>query len=355
MVKFKYCVKVKILLIQPDCRSYRVKLFEELTLSYESFYLLHFGNDIGNENIRSYKGNYFKFSFNRIHWIAKLHKIIKEFDVIIVGFDPHWINLFFSAFYYNKKIIYWGHGTGNSRIIRVIRGFLAKRAKSLITYDLNGKSELMGLGVDPNKIFVAHNTQYVPNHEDLSGNAKDLFLFTGRIQKRKALEEVLEAFALVRKLLPKDVKIVIIGDGRFIDELKLKSKILNLENETKFLSGTTDDTILKEYFAKAYAYVSPGHVGLGVLHSFAYGVPVITYSGRNHAPEFSNIENDINGYIVQPNVKSLASALIKITQSNHYRILGSKAYEHFINKRTISNMINAFKAAIEYDKSKNIN
>ena len=61
---------------------------------------------------------------------------------------------------------------------------------------------------------------------------------------------------------------------------------LDLESQVEFFLNF-DDFVLKSHFSNAIAYVSPGHVGLGVVHAFAYGVPVITISSFKHAPEFS--------------------------------------------------------------------
>ncbi|GAA4440098.1 hypothetical protein GCM10023188_36970 [Pontibacter saemangeumensis] len=337
---------MRVLFIQPDCRQYRVKLFEELSRSLKGTELLHFGPRKFSESKELQEINASKFNFRKFHWVSGLYKIVKNYDTVVVGFDPHWLNIFFLSVFFRKKIIYWGHGTSKTQYLNSLRRFVGRRARAIVTYDENGKADIIKLGIDPDRVFVANNTQFVSNSENLSSETKDCFVFVGRIQPRKRIEDFIAAFALVRHKLPKQLRIVIIGDGDHRSVLKSIAIKLGVENYVEFVVGTTEEEDLKTYFSKAYAYVSPGHVGLGVLHSFAYGVPVITYKGDHHAPEYSNILQAVTGILVRPNVPDLAEALVSVVKDENYKMLGHNAYVHYQENRKISQMVNAFQNAI---------
>ena len=337
---------MRVLFIQPDCRQYRVKLFDELARSLEGLELLHFGPRKFSERKDLLESKVPKINFMKFHWVSGLYKIVRSYDAVVVGFDPHWLNVFFLSVFFRRKIVYWGHGTSKTPYLNPLRGFVGKRAKAIVTYDDNGKKDILKLGIDPSRVFVANNTQYVSNSEDLSSTVKNSFVFVGRLQPRKLIEDLIIAFAQIKDDLPKGSETVIIGDGSHVTQLRSLAAKLQVEQYVRFIKGTTDEEELKSYFARAYAYVSPGHVGLGVLHSFAYGVPVITYEGTQHAPEYSNIVNGETGIVVKPGVENLALALRNSIQNNNYQQLGAKAYQHYRNNRNIFQMVAAFKEAI---------
>ncbi len=339
---------MKVLFIQPGCREYRVKLFEELSKAMGGIDLLHFGprKFFGSQGVS--ESNAAKIKVSKFHWIMGLHKQVKSYDAVVGMFDPHWLNVFLLPLFFNKKIVYWGHGKGKSPVLNMVRRVLGKRAKAVITYDEKGKADLVKLGIDTEKVFIANNTQHVANSSDLSTAPKNCFIYVGRIQARKRVEDLLEAFEKVQNALPAETRIVIIGDGELLPNLKEKANQLKITDSVDFVKGTTDAAILKSYFSKAYAYVSPGHVGLGVLHSFAYGVPVITYKGDHHAPEYHNIADKATGFIVEPTADRLAQALTTVTKDENYKEMGHRAYIHYSQQRKIEQMVDAFKEAICY-------
>jgi glycosyltransferase involved in cell wall biosynthesis len=145
-----------------------------------------------------------------------------------------------------------------------------------------------------------------------------------------------------------DIFIQIVGEGKENEVLKNLAKNLNIENRVKFLGSIIDEDTLKNIFHKSLAYVSPGHVGLGVLHSFAYGIPVVTIKHKYHAPEYDNI-NKNNSILYNGSINELANVLkqLVLDQDLSYR-LGRNAYNHYSTKRTMTLMVQSFVKAIEY-------
>ena len=339
---------LNILVIQPDCREYRVPLFKSLA-SFFRVSILHFGEKkftnhehITEVDMKLKKAASFKY-------IYSLNKECNKYDCIVPVFDPHWLNCFFLPLLTKKPVIFWGHGVGHSKLISYVRRRVGKKAKALIAYDEAGKQSLIDIGMNPQKLFIAPNTMHVYNTINFAEEEKNEILYVGRLQKRKELDLLIRCFANIQERLPKNIRLKILGNG---DDILLELKELvekhNLTNKVIFVKGTTDQKKLAQQFKKAYCYASPGHVGLGVLHSFAYGVPVITFRERDHAPEVSNIEHGLNGELVKGGIKEFGDSLVKLINSGSYRNLGNNAYLHYSNKRTINHMVDGFKEAIKY-------
>lgn len=339
----------KILIIQPACPPYRVAFFLALATKIGEFSLLHFGSPIKfNEDsgIEEIQGDLIKIG--NLNYIKNLHIILKDFNLIISVFDPHWINAFLlPVFYPNKKILLWGHGMGNSKLINKIRIILLNKAAGLITYNQAGKDDFVNEGIPSFKVFVAPNSQKVPNSQNTSKYPKNSFLFVGRLQRRKKIDLLLKAF----KENQFDIKgyvINIIGNGREEKEfLQRQVEDLGITESVKFINGTIDDDVLLSNFQKAFAYVSPGAVGLGVLHSFAYGVPVVTIKNMGHGPEASNILNFENG-IIGRDYEDFSFQLNEIIKNDLYKYLGDNAFTHFKKNRSIENMVQGFLKAINF-------
>lgn len=116
-----------------------------------------------------------------------------------------------------------------------------------------------------------------------------------------------------------------------------------------FVNGTTNNDILLGYFAESMYYVSPGAVGLGDLHSFAYGVPVLTMEDENHGPEVENIKQNINGYVFKDQF-DFNDKIIEFLEKSKYAQMGSNAYVFYTDERSINNMVLGFINALSIDQ-----
>ena len=338
--------KLKILFIQPNCRSYRIAFFNGMAKHYSRIDLLHFGEKKvfnTNSQVNELETPYL-FSFWSMYYVSKLRKVTKGFDVVIVGFDPHWLNIFFLPLFLKGKVIYWGHGLGKNKYLGRLRKFMFRQSLGLILYHKRNTADLTKKGLDKRKLYSANNTLHVSNSINTSKNEdKYYFLYVGRLQRRKELDKVLHAI-LDLKIKGIEKRVVILGDGN-----QEKNRLMEIVNENNlndlvsFISGTTDDDTLKTIFEKAIAYVSPGHVGLGVLHSFSYGVPVITFRDRSHAPEYQNIIHNYNGYLLT-NENEFSNTLSKSIDT--FRELGENAFTTYSEEAKMDIMVNDFVNAI---------
>lgn len=340
----------RILIVQPTIAAYRIPFFLQLAESIGHISVLHFDESysfLNEENIDEIRGT--TKSIFGLKYVSGLRKWLKRFDVVIVFFDPHWPNLFLlPLFKKNLRVILWGHGFGRSNLINQLRLFVLERADAMITYDENGKNEITARKHRlSSKIFVAPNTIDVTNSQNTSYAEKNSFLYVGRLQRRKKLDVFLKIYAELA-LIDRKIVFNILGNGLEEEKLlKNLAKDLGISEGVNFIPGTSDPDVLLRYFKTAYSYISPGAVGLGVLHAFSYGVPVLTMEGADHGPEVSNIINGINGYLTHDE-EALKKAVTKIVDNSDHIKMGSNAFHHYSEKRQLDNMIGGFLTAIDY-------
>lgn len=320
----------KVSIIQPVLRNYRTKLFEFISNYHEVEVFFYKFSEVAQEDSsfeikKLYPKDILPLRSSSSSWIAA-----KESNVLIVGFDLR--NVFFWQCLINKnlrnKTLLWGHGPGKSRLFRVVRGWLIKFFPAIVVYEKAGFEWVVATGLERDKVFLSNNTMWISNSLDTSSYEKKKFIYTGRIQERKELNVLIDAYKIYKSRFSGVYDLLIVGDGEA--DVKLKEKCEGDEDliNVKFVSATYDEDELLGYFRESAAYISPGHVGLGVLHAFSYGVPVVTFRDRRHAPEFSWVKDSVNGKVLPPDVVSLAECLLDIESNKDiWEKMGESAYQ----------------------------
>lgn len=274
------------------------------------------------------------------------------FDIVIV--DPNLRMLDYYRFYNKrwwKKLIGWGHLTGRTsgnKIAECVRYLFFKKFSALVFYEAGTRDVYLTHGFNKDKLFVANNTQYVDPSTVRPDEERLYFLYVGRIQERKGLDMALYAFSQLKKEYhDSDLKFVIVGGGND-SALKQIVQKEGIGDAVQFVGPVHDQRVLGELFSCAMAYVSPGHVGLGVLHSFACAVPVITCLGRLHSVEISNCNPD-NSLIVPYTVDDVKMAMEKIyIDKALQRKMSQSAYKYYNEFCTIDKMVDGIDDAIRY-------
>ena len=312
--------------------KYDIKLkFRHIRLSYKTFYGLRYVKGMGA--VRP-----------------------EEYDAIILAPNLRMLN--FYRFYNKKywhKLIGWGHHKGctsGNRIAAAFRNRMFKKFAALIFYDYDTCEDYKRNGYDPAKLYVANNTQYVDlSKVDLTA-ARDSFLYVGRIQERKSVDMALRAFARLKKEVPSDgLKFRVVGGGES-EALKTLVQEKGVVDDVEFTGPIHDEEKLAEVFNAAYAYVSPGHVGLGVLHSLAFGVPVITCLGRKHSVEIANCMEE-NSFVVEYSDEAVAGAMRRLfTEKGLWQKMSRSAHQYYKESCTIDVMVDGVDNALKYVMSK---
>jgi glycosyltransferase involved in cell wall biosynthesis len=280
-----------------------------------------------------------------------IRKLMMRADATIAMFDLGWPSyvipaLLPRAWRGSGRFILWGHRYGSRPFANRLREVFMKRADALLMYGDEHHERMFAAGIDPAKVFVAPNTMDVPNHQDFSAQPKSTILYVGRLQDRKRLELAISQFARLMPLIPPHIMFEIIGDGPPETQYKAQVAALGIQGRVRFLGRIDDNAVLAQHFSKAIAYISPGPVGLAVLHSFAFGVPVLTLRNGYHGPEFHNLNAD-NSIVADTEVEFGDALNRLIVDPGLASRLGKNAYQRYANERTIDNMVCGFRRAID--------
>jgi glycosyltransferase involved in cell wall biosynthesis len=338
-----------ILIIQNKIPHYRKTFYNVLAKNY-NITIIHSGRASTSQDN---KYNEIIVPILRIGSFIFQRSVIKEalsskYDAIIAMFDLWWIyNNILPLLVKGIPVIYWGHRYGKNLLANITRNFLMRRTDALILYGDEDIKMMVTNGIPKNKIFVAPNTIHVNKTANSNSISKNSFIYSGRAQKRKQVDELLIAFASAKDDFPPNTKIHIVGEGEENVYLKRLAEQLTISEEVVFHGEILNENALQELFEQAYAYISPGHVGLGVLHSFAYGIPVVTQRNKKHGQEFINLVHGENALIYDEPIE-LINILVNLTQKKTFtKELGNNAYKHYTQRRSLVQMVEGFSDAVD--------
>lgn len=282
---------------------------------------------------------------------------LSVFHIVIFMQNLRIINLWIKTLnpFKRYKLIHWGIGGSSSKglsskrtIISCIRGFLAARADAQVLYT-DFPLKLFSDKVRK-KTFIANNTVYNPNPTDYSDFEKSTFLFIGSLNERKGLDLLINTFHkyLQNNKSSKIDTLIIIGDGPSKIKLLKLVENLGLGKTVIFPGNISDPEIKKQYFIDAVCCISPRQAGLSVLESFSYGVPFITYSDAISGGEHFNIQNNVNGYLVNSPEELFERMEYLGNNPRAAYILGKNAFSHYNNNRKMSDMVDSFVNAFNF-------
>jgi len=205
----------------------------------------------------------------------------------------------------------------------------ARRADHIITLSEHSKRDIVqAYGIPEGKITVTHlgaGIEFFPHDKEKAqerlgqryGIHGDFILYLGRLQARKNLARLVEAYALVRKAgLCQNLVIAGKQDSMFepvlsrIKELKLEEDIL--------LPGYVPAEDVPIFYSAAEVFVYPSlyeGFGLPVIEAMSCGVPVITSRGSSLEEVAGNA-----ALLIDPlDELSIAQALKQVLGDHEYR------------------------------------
>ena len=346
-------LKQKLLIIQQFVPHYRLPFFNMLSDKFD-LTLLHSGAEVADSEIGFKQIVLRKQSIRSIYRYKHLHRHTKNFDVVVTIFDLHClasIEATIACKLCSIPVVLWGHGMGQAKMSIPLRVFWTKIASALVLYDYGRMQPFLENGIPRIKIFECPNTVHISNYGFSPETKKTRFLFIGRTMSRKNIAQLIRGFSNLDKHKVKNITLDIVGEG---DELKnLKALANSSPNSGKiiFHGKVTDDEVLKELFHSSLAYVCPGLMGLAILHSFAYGVPVITTNYYHHSPEIHNL-NDNNSWIYDSSDMALTNLMSHLISNPSEAIAkGKNAFHYYTSSRTITQMVDGMCDAIRYSSA----
>lgn len=262
-----------------------------------------------------------RWFFNKLLWQENLIKTIftnNYTDVIFLG-NVYFISTWFAAIVCRLKGIkvhMWTHGLiKNEKFLKwLIRRSFYSLSDNLLLYGKNALNVLKDKGFSKSKTYVIYNSLdydlqkkhfelLISDRDKLKNrvgfsNENHIILFTGRITNNRNLDSLIY---LLKKIYTNDKKIrlLIIGDGPYMNSLISLSEELKVRHLINFYGACYDEDILSSLIMASDVLYFPGDIGLSAVHALSYGTPIVTHNNfEAHKPEFEAIIDGTNGSFV---------------------------------------------------------
>ena len=218
----------------------------------------------------------------------------------------------------------------------VSRWILKRRARKLhghiavstASRDYHSKYVKADYAIIPNGIDLGHfktSVEPLPQYRDCKIN----ILFVGRLEKRKGLNYLIDAFKKVHKAHP-DTRLLIIGPGtRLRPKYEKMVQSANLQKDVVF-TDCVNYADLPRYYKTADICCAPaiGHESFGIilLEAMALGKPIVASNIPGYA---SVLTQEREGLLVKPrSAHDLSKALIRLVEDEGLRHqLGNQGLE----------------------------
>jgi len=198
-------------------------------------------------------------------------------------------------------------------------------------YKLHGKIAVSKPAMEFANKHLSGHYNIIPNGIDLEQFSPDVapidefcdgklnILFVGRMEKRKGLKYLLEAYKQVKKEIP-DSRLIIVGPGTKLRK-KYEKQVKDDELKDVVFVGYVSHDELPRYYKTADIYCAPAtgmeSFGIVLLEAMAVGTSIVASNIDGYA---SVVTHGVEGLLVPPkDSDSLAQALISLLRDELLR------------------------------------
>jgi glycosyltransferase involved in cell wall biosynthesis len=168
-----------------------------------------------------------------------------------------------------------------------------------------------------------------------------LGLYCGSLYEEKRLDYLLEAAKLIAERIP-GFRLIIVGAGPESSAIQRASEVCDYV----VYPGPAFNRDKAVYFRMADVFLNPGLVGLGILDSFAAGLPFITTSAAKHSPEIAYLAHGDNGLLIQGDSRDFALAVVGVLQDPELLRKMKRGAQLAADRYTVENMVENVKKGI---------
>ena len=316
----------KVVVVQTTIPDYRRPFFDALTAELGHNLELLSGDedwdtdiahvhDVPHTRVR----NVF-LARRQLLWQVGAVKSLLAGDIAVVGLNPRvltsWVALLGRGLM-GRRTLVWGHAwprRGPSSRTDRLRGLMRRLASTIVVYTetearhLGSRSPRIDVVAAPNALYRRRELGPSPT----TGEVTDL-VYVGRLTGSKRLELLIEAFLAAGADLPEDVRLIIVGEGTLRSGLEAQARSSPLGGRIAFTGHVSSVDQLRDIYARAIASVSPGLVGLALIQSLGFGVPMILPRDADHGPEIEAAIEGVN-VVVFPSEScaGLAAAIVSV-------------------------------------------
>jgi len=339
-------------------RTYFIKLLNFFHKYNFDVCIINTNNFVDNEIhqiITNYRYNFFNVRLNTITGVIKFLKLkfkyCPTYTILSVG-TP---GLFLHVLFYSQKVYYILHtypnqsSTIRNTVFRYcnINWFLSKQ-KKIITVSKYAKKQIIQFWkVIEHNVLVVSNSSSDPIFFKTKKNNNQIVVLTiGHVINYKNPKLWIEvAINIIKKYNNKNIIFKWIGEGPVLSEcidIVAKAK---LENVIQFLGFDKD---VEYHYQEANIYLHPSlieNLSFSIIDALKFKLPCIV-SDVGGSPEL--IQNNINGFLVDPNDKNKFEKCLSTLIENHEiaNNMGNESYtifnKYFRNDIWEHKMLNLF-------------
>ena len=189
------------------------------------------------------------------------------------------------------------------------------------------RDELVGLGVDRERVAVVHNGTEPALAPTVAPCELPLLCVLGRLVPHKRVEHALET---VRRLAPglPGLRLTVVGQGWWDERLRGAAVELGVDHLVTF-TGYVDDTAKHAALARSWVLLAPSLKegwGLSVVEAASHGVPTVAYRSAGGVAE--SVHHGETGLLVEDDLDAFVAATLRLLSDETLRRrMGSAARE----------------------------
>lgn len=358
-----------IVVVQRRLTHYRVPFFEmlrnELALRNIRLKVL-VGRGTETEEQKNDKGvlswaqlipNYY-FAGGKICW-QPIHRYLDNADLLVLAQENALLANHMLLLLPRKcKVCLWGHGVNfHSKnpggFKERFKGWITRKADWFFAYTEMSANFVSAKGFPASKITVLNNSidtsmlrsqrELVTSQEtsiirqSLEFNHEPVGVYLGSLYPDKRIEFLLTAADEIKKGIH-TFQLLIIGDGSDRDKVR---KWCETRPWAKWVGAKVGNEKMA-FLSTAQVMLTPSGVGLGLLDSFASGVPMLTTDSIGHGPEISYLQNGRNGIMTIDSLSEYVRMALLLFRDKSMLALLREGCQKSAKQYTIENMVIRF-------------
>ena len=192
------------------------------------------------------------------------------------------------------------------------------------------RNELVGLGVDHQRIAVVHNGTEPALSSTVPRSEHPLLCVLGRVVPHKRVEHALETVRRLSTDLP-DLRLTVVGQGWWEERLRSAARERGVDHLVEF-TGFVDDAEKHAVLARSWVLLVPSLKegwGLSVVEAASHGVPTVAYRSAGGVAE--SVQDGETGVLVEDDLDAFTIATSRLLADNTLRHqMGSAARERAV-------------------------
>ena len=339
-------------------KNFEVTVYVQEKIPGMNLNLIH---DRYPKNVKLVK--YFCAKREKIAWqFLPFFEIFTKYDVVVVEGNPRQVSHFLIATLlriFNKKVVLWtmAHSFRGFAPTENLRLYWSRIFKYIYVYT-DAEVEFLRKKGFKNQYIVGMNNglnqkkidaiikDWTPDRLENWSAAKGLtnkklLLSCSRLDPKNKYSLIINALPIIVQQFPNLIW-CIIGKGVEEEQMKKLVKEKGLVDHVIFAGEIYNETELAPWFLSSDIFVHPAAIGLSLLHSFGYGLPVVTNSNAHlHNPEYAAFEEGLTGRnFIENDIDNLASVIIKLLE-DHKNLSKMKLYTQKIAREKYNSEVMA--------------